>query len=457
MESNHLSVHEAARALRDGKLSVPDLLASCLDRLDRTENDVNAWAHVADRSMLAEKANRLQAALSRSGDPGVLYGMPFGVKDLVDTADLPTEAGSEVFRGRRPAQDAECVRSSLDHGGLLLGKTRTHEFAYGVRTPGVANPWELSRTAGGSSGGSAAAVAAGSCMWAIGTDTLGSVRMPASLCGVVGLKPTAGAIPEQGVIPLAWSLDAVGVLTRTCEDAASTFAALRRSTLPALARTPGRLRVGVARADGLGRVQDGVLAVVDHAARTLAESYDVTDVDIPLLEHHVPVGFGLLVPEASSWHEPLLRNPAPDLPPYEQGIHASLLAGLQVRAVDYLRAARARRAVVAAFAELFERIDVLLTPTTPYVAPVASEPAVQWPDGTAEPFETSMCRFTACANVTGLPAVSVPAGLAGGLPVGVQLIGRAHSELDILQVGSRIEMRLSPPIGGVRDDGPSFR
>lgn len=444
MTAADLTLLEAASALRSGDLVVRDLLSASLDRLIETEPDVHAWVHRVPESRLRDEAMRLQRSLDSLKTPSLLHGIPFGVKDLIDTATLPTEAGSAVFRGRQPAVDATCVRSALDGGGLLLGKTHTHEFAFGVRTPAVQNPWgaALARTAGGSSGGSAAAVAAGSCTWAIGTDTLGSVRMPAALCGVVGLKVTSNAIATTGVIPLSRSLDALGVLTRSSADALVAFEVLRRPTLPPLRRSSAPLRIGVP--VGLGRVEEGVRAALESAVDRLGGLYEVDRVEIPLFGEHVDVGFGVLLPEAAAWHEPLLRQ-GDGAPPYEKSIYDSLLAGMQVKAVDYLRAAQARDELAAAFDRLFTEIDVLLTPTTPYVAPLATSAGVRWPDGSAEPLETSMCRFTAVANLTGRPAVSVPVGLSEGLPVGLQLIGNAHSEADLLDVAKTLEIRLRPP------------
>lgn len=436
-----LSLLDAAAALRSGALSVPELLEATWDRLEETEPAVHAWASLADRADLVRRAEELQATLAGATSP--LHGLPFGVKDMIDTADLPTEAGSRVLAGRRPDQDAECVRRARAAGGLMLGKVHTHEFAFGVRTPQTANPWDSSRTAGGSSGGSAAAVAAGSALWALGTDTLGSVRMPASLCGVVGLKPTLGAVSTAGVLPLATTLDCVGVVARTVRDAEAAYAAVRRPDLAPPGPVRSSLRIGVLAQDSLGAVEPEQADALRAAADLLAADHDVREVVLSDLDDHVRVGFDFMLPEGSHWHEQFLRAPGAE-PPYDPALLEILRSGLDFPAVRYLAAREARRRLQAELARLLTDVDVLITPGTPYRAPVAADPGVRWPDGTTEPLETSMCRYTAAASLTGLPALSVPTGTAGGLPVGVQLVGGAHRECDLIAAGERIERPLAP-------------
>ncbi|MBB3041812.1 amidase [Nocardioides soli] len=436
-----LSLLETADSLRSGEMSIQDLLDATWSRLEHTEPAVHAWASLADPADLALRARELQSSLASAASP--LHGIPFGVKDMIDTSALPTEAGSRVLAGRRPERDAECVRQVQACGGLMLGKAHTHEFAFGVRTPQTNNPWDPARTAGGSSGGSAAAVAAGTAMWALGTDTLGSVRMPATMCGVVGLKPTLGAVSTVGVLPLATTLDCVGVLTRTVPDAGAAFAAVRRPDLPPPVPVRERLRIGVLVESSLGAVEPEQAAAMRASADLLAADHEVREVALGDLDAHVRLGFDFMLPEGSHWHERFLRAEGGE-PAYDPALRDILRSGLDFPAVRYLAAGEARRALQAELARLLTDVDVLLTPGTPYRAPVAADPGIRWPDGTVEPMETSMCRYTAAASLTGLPAMSVPTGLAGGLPVGVQLIGGAHREAELIAVGSRIETRLTP-------------
>lgn len=447
MSAADLALTEIRAALDAGALGLEELLTDVLARRAASEPCLHAYAYERDDDVVLKDLRRLPAASAGPRGRG-LFGIPFAVKDVIDTEDAPTEGGSAVLSGRHPSSDAPCVVRARQTGGLHLGKTRTHEFAYGVTTPPVVNPWNESRIPGGSSGGSAAAVAAGSAVWAYGTDTLGSVRMPAAMCGVVGLKPTEGLIEASGLLPLAWSLDSVGILTRTCADA---LLVLRELDYAAAIDGPGpaSVRVGVADLAGAGAVDPGIEEHLLEAARQLSARNEVVTVDLPLLEHHVSAGFGVMVVEASSWHEPLLRRtPRGGERDYDPGIRSMLEGGLNVRGVDYLRAARARAAIVAKWAELLDRVDVVMTPATPYPAPLIGVDHITWPTGVAEPLSTSMCRFTAIANLAGLPALTVPVGVVEGLPVAVQLIGRAGSDVLLLELGRSLETRLTPPTGG---------
>ncbi len=435
-----LSLTEAAAELRAGRLSVPELVADLLDRRDRVEPRVHAWAAVHSRGDLLRDVEALQASLPDRSDP--LHGMPYAAKDMIDTADLPTEGGSAVLAGRRPDRDATCVAQARDHGALLLGKAQTHEFAFGVRTPQTHNPWDPERTAGGSSGGSAAAVASGTATWALGTDTLGSVRMPAAMCGVVGLKPTLGALSTEGVLPLAATLDCVGLLTRTVADAGAIFQALTGAADTPL---PARLRVATLPGQSLGPLEPEVTEAYEHCLAALSDGHEVHELgagDVLGLDEQVQIGFGLMLPEGAAWHRPYLMRPDP---PYDPGILATLRSGLTVPAVDYLDALAARAALVRQYRAVLDRADVIVTPAAPYLAPRSADPEFAWPDGSAEPLETSMCRFTAAASLTGLPAVSVPVGVRRGLPVSVQVIAGAGREDLAVHVASLVERRLPLP------------
>lgn len=441
MPSPHsLSLLESSVALQANELSVRELLEDVLDRGEAIEDSVQVWAFRADREALLKQADRLQTSLTKATGP--LHGVPFAAKDMIDTGDLPTEGGSAVLAGRRPEQDATSVRDCRQLGGLLIGKAHTHEFAFGVRTPQTHNPWDLLRTPGGSSGGSAAAVASGAATWALGTDTLGSVRMPAAMCGVVGLKPTTGVLDTRGVIPLSPTLDSLGFLARTVADARILLAELsptQASTETLSEPRPRALRVGILAQASLGNVEDGVTHALSAAVHAVRDDFLFHEIEIPMLADHVSIGFDLMLPEATAWHRQFLETAEPA---YDPDILTMLRSGLEVSAVTYLQARHARRTLQQQFARIFERVDVVVTPSTPYAAPLAAAPYFSWPDGTTEPLETSMCRFTAAASVTGLPAVSVPIGLSDGMPVGAQVIAPAHREVDLLAVAEALEMRL---------------
>lgn len=435
-----LDLVAAAAAIRSKEISIAELLNITLDRLENTEPEINAWAAVRDRSSLLSQANELQSRLDQ--DSNILFGLPFGVKDMIDTASLPTEAGSMVLRGRVPDRDADCVKSALERGGILIGKNQTHEFAFGVRTPQTGNPWNPDLTPGGSSGGSAAAVASGSAIWSFGTDTLGSVRMPATMCGVVGLKPTTGSLSNMGVIPLSKTLDSVGLLTRTIRDAREAFNSLRTDKSKRPQEIDGnQIRIGVLGAKSLGRIEPRVRETLEASVDELSKIYSIREVEIESFDEQVQIGFDFMLVEGAHWHEKLLSEKG-DL--YEPGIRAALQAGLEMSGTAYFEACNQRNRVKEIYRDLFSLVDVVITPGTPFVAKNHSAPGVQWSDGTTEPLETTMCRYTAAASLTGLPALSVPTGLVDGLPAGVQLIGRMDEEELLFKVGSKVETQLTP-------------
>ncbi|MGY1438645.1 amidase [Streptomyces reniochalinae] len=458
MRAHELSLAAAAEAIRTRRLSPVELTEAVLDRLDRTEPLVGAYATVtAERALgIAHEAER-EIAAGRLRGP--LHGVPMGVKDLIDVAGVPTEAGSRVRTGHRAESDSAVAARLAAAGAVLVGKTHTHEFAYGLTTPQTRNAWNRGRVAGGSSGGSAVAVAAGSATFALGTDTGGSIRVPAALNGVVGLKPTYGLVPRTGVTSLSWSLDHVGPVTRTVEDAGLVLAALTGpdagdpASLPALPdpgtnpqHPTGRsnppdltgLRVGVARDYYFDRVDGQVEAAVRRALAHLeALGARLVEVDTPMARYVQAAQWGLMVPEATAYHERTLRA-APDL--YGADVRVLLEAGALMGAGDYLRAQRARTLMRQAWEQLLEEVDLVAAPTVPTTATPVDEEAVTWPDGTTEAVSDAYVRLCAPANLTGMPALTLPVGhAADGLPVGMQLIGRPLGEPLLLRTGHAYE------------------
>jgi aspartyl-tRNA(Asn)/glutamyl-tRNA(Gln) amidotransferase subunit A len=328
-------------------------------------------------------------------------------------------------------------------GAIIFGKTNLHEFAFGVSTAnpwwGVArNPRDPRRSPGGSSGGSAIAVVAGLCAGALGSDTGGSIRVPASLCGCVGLKPTFGAIPLNGTFPLGWSLDHAGPLTRTVDDAGVLFDVLSGGDAGRRARrvrTRG-LRVGVLRGTIAQRVQPGVSRQVDAAAAALRRrGLRVREVQIPEMEWTVATQMVTLRAEASAVHTHWIRTRPRD---YGADVRTRLQLGALVSGADYVLAQRMRTRIRAAMSLAFRDIDILLLPATPITAPVIGERTVAWRSG-EEPVDGALVRLTAPFNLTGLPALSVPFGAAAGLPIGVQVAGQWNDEARVLAVGRLIE------------------
>jgi len=388
------------------------------------------------------EAQRAQQQLARR-QAGALLGVPIAVKDLFATRGLRTTAGSRILRDWVPSKDAGVVTRLRAAGAVIFGKTNLHEFAYGVTTAnpwwGVArNPRDVRRSPGGSSGGSAIAVVAGLCAAALGSDTGGSIRIPASLCGCVGLKPTYGLLPLDGVVPLGWSLDHAGPLARTVEDAGILLDALSggRAWKQAQRVTTRGLRVGILHDSVVKPVQPGVSRLVQEAAAALGRNgLRIRDVRVPEMAWTVVTQLVTLRAEASAAHARWIRaRPRA----YGPDVRIRLQLGALIAGADYVLAQRMRAKIKDAVRGIFDEIDVLLLPTTPITAPIVGERTVHWRSG-AEPVESALVRLTAPFNLTGVPALSVPYGEVSGLPVGLQLVGRWNDEARVLAVGRLIE------------------
>jgi len=388
------------------------------------------------------EAQRAQQQLARR-QAGALLGVPIAVKDLFATRGLRTTAGSRILRDWVPSKDAGVVTRLRAAGAVIFGKTNLHEFAYGVTTAnpwwGVArNPRDVRRSPGGSSGGSAIAVVAGLCAAALGSDTGGSIRIPASLCGCVGLKPTYGLLPLDGVVPLGWSLDHAGPLARTVEDAGILLDALSggRAWKQAQRVTTRGLRVGILHDSVVKPVQPGVSRLVQEAAAALGRNgLRIRDVRVPEMAWTVVTQLVTLRAEASAAHARWIRaRPRA----YGPDVRIRLQLGALIAGADYVLAQRMRAKIKDAVRGIFDEIDVLLLPTTPITAPIVGERTVHWRSG-AEPVDSALVRLTAPFNLTGVPALSVPYGEVSGLPVGLQLVGRWNDEARVLAVGRLIE------------------
>jgi len=431
---------EIARSLRRRKVSPLELVDAYTQRIERASGLHAFITPPGERAR--QEARQAERRLSR-GEAGALLGVPIAVKDLFATRAIRTTAGSRILRDWVPSHDAAAVARLREAGAIIFGKTNLHEFAYGVSTAnpwwGVArNPHDPTRSPGGSSGGSAIAVVAGLCAGALGSDTGGSIRVPAALCGCVGLKPTFGAIPLEGTIPLGWSLDHAGPLARTVGDAAlllNVLTGFDPGRQAGRASTRG-VRVGVLKGSIVQKVQPRVSQRVDAAARALRrQGLRVREVTIPEMEWTVATQLVTLRAEASAVHSRWIRT-RPRA--YGADVRIRLQLGALVAGADYVLAQRMRGRLRAAIGRVFQDVDVLLLPTTPITAPVVGERSVRWRSG-EEPVDGALVRLTAPFNLTGLPALSVPFGSAAGLPVGVQVVGQWMDEARVLAVGRLIE------------------
>jgi len=452
MELAFASIEQAATLLHRRKISPVELTEMMLRRIERLNPQLNAYITVtAERAI--EDARRAEREILRGRNRGPLHGVPIALKDNIWTRGIRTTAGSKILRDFVPSEDATVTQRLARAGAVLLGKTNMHEFAYGVTTENphfgpTRNPWARDHVPGGSSGGSGAALAAGLCFASVGTDTGGSIRIPAALCGVAGLKPTFGRVSCFGVVPLARSLDHTGPLARSVRDAAIMLQAIagRDTRDRASAKQPvpdylrglrgkrGRMRLGWPREYFLERVGEEVRAAVEAAARKFERLGAVREeISLPHLAASDEPSTQIALAEARVYHESAGYFPA-RAAEYGEDVRKRLEAGDSVRAVDYMRALEARRIVLADFEAAFEQVDAIIAPTVPVAAPRIGEKMATI-GSEQEPVRSALIRFNRPANFTGLPAISLPCGFTReGLPIGLQLIGRAWDEARLMQI-----------------------
>jgi aspartyl-tRNA(Asn)/glutamyl-tRNA(Gln) amidotransferase subunit A len=409
-------------------LSAREAVQQVLDRIDRVDPAVNAFVTVRAEQALAE---------ADVAPPGPLHGVPVGIKDVIDVAGSPTTAGSSMLTDNRAVCDATAVARLRAAGAVVVGKLNTHEFAYGPTTTSshigpTRNPWSLDRITGGSSGGSAAAVAAELAIGALGTDTAGSVRMPAALCGVTALRPTPGLVPLDGVIPVAPTFDTVGPMAGSAADCTVLFRVL--AGLPASREDPdpaSQLRVGVLEAL-VELAEPGVAACVGAAVSVLAElGARVEPVAIPLLPAAGAIQQAIMLTEAASGHLARLRT---SLDRYSVDVRRRLLCGLFLPGSTYSAGLRLRELFRANLAVVFQRYDVLVAPTMPCVAPPIRRDRNGAPDAYAA-YRRAVVPFNAPWTVAGQPVLNVPCGFSTDLPVGLSLVGRPNEDETVLALG----------------------
>ncbi len=452
-----LDIASAGVQIRSGQLTVEELVESVLGRIAAVEPHVRAFVSVEGEAALST-AKGLDRELRGHGARGPLHGIPIAVKDIFDVAGLPTRCGCRAYDDAMPAsEDSTAVARLRAAGAILIGKTTTHELACGVYTAPTRNPWDLDRIPGGSSGGSGAAVAAGAAMAALGSDTGGSIRIPASLCGVVGIKPTYGRVSRAGALTLSWSLDHVGPLAKTVADAGAVLGAIagKDPRDPSSSDRPlGDLgtytsrrldgcRLGVPREAFFDPIDPAVNQVFHDAREALVElGATLIDLSIPELNSALAAEFTIVMAEAASFHEELLRNRAALI---GDGVRGLLEAGAVLPASQYLRALRAQAALVKAFEKAFEseRLDAMVVPTLPATAAGRDQETLDF-DGRSEGVADAYVRTTAPFNLAGLPVVAVPAGLtATGLPAGVQFAARAFADATAIGIARVFEQAVA--------------
>jgi aspartyl-tRNA(Asn)/glutamyl-tRNA(Gln) amidotransferase subunit A len=486
-----MPIEQLAALVARGKVSPVELVEAYLARIEKLNPKLNAYMTVMAETARAE-ARAAEAEMRKKKYRGPLHGIPIALKDNIYTKGVRTTAGSKVLAEFVPAEDATVVERLRAAGAILIGKTGMHEFAYGVTCDNpfygpVRNPWDTTRIPGGSSGGSAAAIAAGMCAAALGSDTGGSIRIPAALCGVVGLKPTFGRVSCHGVIALCPSLDHTGPLGRTVGDAAILLEAIagadhrdgttvgqpklkkglraggegrekqgRGARGKGLAKGKGGKKKGPAAGITLGwpkhyyfeRVHDEVRAALEAAAKVYAAlGAEIVEVALPRLrDPDVPRSL-IALPEARAYHERMGWYPA-RAADYSEESRKRMELGAEVKATDYVRAWEVKQEFLADYAAAFAQVDAILAPTVPAAAPVIGASSVRvggvssaHPAGDDENVRSAMLRLNRPQNLTGLPAISVPCGFTrGGLPMGMQLIAPMWDEAELLRIARVYEM-----------------
>jgi aspartyl-tRNA(Asn)/glutamyl-tRNA(Gln) amidotransferase subunit A len=454
MELTSLTIHDAASLLKQKEISPVELTQSHLRRIQQYDQRLNSFITLTPELAL-QQARQAEMEIMQGTYKGALHGIPLALKDLYETQGIRTTAGSIFFADYIPEADAAVVQKLKEAGAVILGKLNMHEIALGVTNENphfgdCCNPWDLSRISGGSSGGNAAALAAGLCMGAMGSDTGGSIRIPSALCGVVGLKPTYGRVSLRGVIPLSWNLDHAGPMARSVRDVAILLQAIAgydpedawsgdvpvEDLISAPISGLQGWRIALAVDDYFTNaefVDSEVLQAVQKAAQVFEDlGARVEQVPYPYA-HDAAMANGLMTPAdaAAFHHQRLSENP--------QGFGLDVLKRLQTGAAytstEYSLARRMQTILRCKFNEFFNEYDLLLTPTTPITAPTR---------GSTDAVERArlLTRFTAPFNLTGLPALSIPCGWSKDkMPIGLQMVGKAWAESKIILAGELYEQR----------------
>jgi len=421
-----LSIVEASSSIRDGSLSPVDLAGSLLDRIDEVEPRLEAWVTV-NRDQVMRDAEESTRKLREGSPKSGVHGIPVGVKDIYFTKGLKTTMGSPIYGDYVPTVDADMVTTIKEAGGIVLGKTETTEFALHDPAP-TRNPWNTGHTPGGSSSGSAAAVASGMCQVAFGSQTGGSVIRPASYCGIVGVKPTYDLLSRENVYPLSWSLDHIGYMTRTTQDAHIMLEALtgiKKEWHPRVRAPKVGLLAGYFKEKATEEVWQGFEKAV---AKIWGEGADVETAVLPESFSLVPdVHRVIMSVETAAVHEDMFKKRGDDYRSYMRGFISS---GLLVPATAYLRAQRLRGQIIRDMVNLIGRFDCVISPSSTDSAPEGLE----W---------TGSPAFNSPWSLTGLPSITVPSGLTeDGLPLGLQIIGTPYTEWELLRIGAWCEEKL---------------
>jgi aspartyl-tRNA(Asn)/glutamyl-tRNA(Gln) amidotransferase subunit A len=443
------SLEEAAAKIEKREISPVELVKAQLDRIEREDQALNSYITV-NSSGAMEEAEKCEQEIASGIYRGPLHGIPIGLKDLIDTADMKTTYGSGIYENHMPKEDAEVVKLLKKAGAIIIGKLNTHQFAYGPtgdrsHAGPVKNPFNHAKITGGSSSGSAAAVAAGLSFGTLGTDTGGSVRIPAAFCGVVGMKPTYGRVSTKGVFPLSSTFDHVGPLTRTMKDNALLLNALienKEDFTQLIGQSLKGKVIGIESKFYFDNVHPQVESAILKAIDLFKGlGVQIVDVDMPNMTRFSEAHKVILRSEAYAVHEQLLKD-FPDQ--YDDEVKERLLTALETTGFDFVKALKDQERAKQGFNHVLDRVDVLISPTISILPPDINSRYTSASTDESKDVRWIITKLTGPTNLNGLPSLSVPCGFSkDGLPIGLQLIGREHDEAALYQFGYALEKELS--------------
>ena len=446
----YLSAVELGSLIGAKKVSPVEVVQAHLERIEATEDTLNSFITRPGEEAL-EAARQAESEIAAGNHRGVLHGVPVGLKDLYYVAGMPNTSGSRIFDDFVPDHDGSSAASLKEAGAILMGKLNLHQFAFGPTGHNadyghMHNPWDTERVAGGSSGGSGSAAAAGQCAITLGTDTGGSIRIPSALCGLAGLKPTYGRVSRYGLVSLSWSLDHPGPMARTVQDCAAALQVLAGydprdpasadepvpDYMEALSEDLAGLKVGVPREYFEVPLDAGVEKSVRVALETLEGlGTEVVEVAWPMYHRSADISKIILYAEAAAYHRDLLMRRGEE---YDPSVRWRFESGLFISGPDYLRALRHRREYTEATRELFQEVDLLAGPMEPVVAPLIEADSIDV-NGEQVGVIPALTQYTRPFNLTGFPALTVPCGLVDDMPVGLQLAARPFDEATAMRAG----------------------
>ncbi|WP_415813205.1 amidase [Mesobacillus thioparans] len=433
-----MSILQVADLYRQKELSPVELIGSTFERLKEVDFELNSFITILESEAM-EAAKEAEAAFLRNKEQHVLYGIPYSLKDLYFTKDVRTTCGSRILKDYIPDYTAPLVSSLHNCGAILIGKTNMLEFAYGIVHPDYGqtnNPWDMTKTAGGSSGGSAASVAAGIGLFSLGSDTGGSIRIPASYCGIAGLKPTYGLLSLEGMFPLSPSLDHAGPLAKSPEDLMVVMGALVPGFHSAKLPNTQKNTIGILPADKISDVNEEVASIYIKALEQVKKlGWTVQEIELKYFDFTEEILMNVLLPEAAIIHEKWLSRKEE----YAPLTYTQIEAGVVHRSLDYLKAKKELVNARENVDRVLRDVDFLLMPTVPYPAP-DEDPVLE---------EDIEMKFTGLFNITGHPALTINAGFTKSkLPVGLQLVGRCFEDKKMIEAAINLEQMLSRSMKG---------